>query len=169
MTLAEYKSTHDGEFKQTNLVFLRREGQILLAMKKRGFGAGRWNGAGGKLEPGETFEAAARREVSEELGVEPVELTEVATLKFYWAIAEHVMKNVICVVYECETWTGVPRETEEMAPQWFAEVEIPYCEMWADDEYWLPRVLAGDYIEAELLFGPNDELLDKLVASRPHG
>jgi mutator protein MutT len=167
MTLAEYKSTHNGEFKQTNLVFLRRGEQILLAMKKRGFGAGRWNGAGGKLEAGETFEGAARREVQEEIGVEVGELVEVATLKFYWTIAEHTMKNVICVVYMCDEWTGEPRETEEMSPQWFDIRGIPYPTMWVDDEFWLPQVLAGGYIEAELLFGPNDELLDKLVRARP--
>ena len=166
MTLAEYKSTHNGEFKQTNLVFLRREGQILLAMKKRGFGAGRWNGAGGKLEPGETFKAAARREVREELGVDVGKLTEVATLKFYWTIAEHSMKNVITAVYVCEEWAGEPVETEEMAPQWFDLKDIPYPKMWADDEFWLPQVLAGNYIEAELLFGSEDELLEKLVTVR---
>ena len=166
MTLAEYKSTHNGEFKQTNLVFLRREGQILLAMKKRGFGAGRWNGAGGKLEPGETFESAARRETREEIGVAPKGLTEVATLKFYWTVDVHDMKNVITVVYVCDEWEGEPVETEEMAPQWFDVAEIPYAQMWSDDEHWLPRVLAGEYVEAEMLFGPNDELLDKLVTVR---
>lgn len=169
MTLAEYKSTHNGEYKQTNLVFLRREGQLLLAMKKRGFGAGRWNGAGGKLEAGETFEGAARRETFEELGVTVESLEEVATLKFYWTIAEHAMKNVVCVVYVCDSWAGEPVETEEMAPQWFDEPEIPYGQMWDDDKFWLPQVLAGEYVEAELLFGPDDELLDKLIAVRARG
>ena len=40
--------------KLVTLLFLRRDGQILLAMKKRGFGEGKWNGVGGKVEPGET-------------------------------------------------------------------------------------------------------------------
>lgn len=34
---------------------------VLLGMKKRGFGAGKWNGFGGKVQPGETIEEAARR------------------------------------------------------------------------------------------------------------
>lgn len=45
-----------------------KENQILLAMKKRGFGAGKWNGAGGKINAGETIEEATTREVDEELG-----------------------------------------------------------------------------------------------------
>ncbi len=44
------------------LLFLRKNNHILLAMKKRGFGADRWNGVGGKLEPGETIEQALVRE-----------------------------------------------------------------------------------------------------------
>jgi hypothetical protein len=40
---------------QTTLVLLfNDQGQILLAMKKRGFGVGKWNGAGGKIHEGET-------------------------------------------------------------------------------------------------------------------
>ena len=35
--------------------------RILLGMKKRGFGAGKWNGFGGKLEPGESVQEAAKR------------------------------------------------------------------------------------------------------------
>jgi len=39
--------------------------RILLGMKKRGLGIGKWNGFGGKLEPGESIEAAAARELHE--------------------------------------------------------------------------------------------------------
>jgi len=40
---------------------VRRERAILLGYKKRGFGAGKWNGFGGKVEIGETVEDAAKR------------------------------------------------------------------------------------------------------------
>ena len=55
--------------KLSTLCFLLRDGQILLAMKKRGFGEGKWNGAGGKVNAGETVEHAAVRELREEVGV----------------------------------------------------------------------------------------------------
>ena len=54
--------------KVLTLVFLRREGEVLLGMKKRGFGEGKWNGFGGKVEAGETIVEAAAREVKEECG-----------------------------------------------------------------------------------------------------
>ena len=47
--------------KVLTLVFIRRQGEILLGYKKRGFGAGKWNGFGGKVEAGETIEEAAER------------------------------------------------------------------------------------------------------------
>ncbi|HPQ82811.1 MAG TPA: NUDIX domain-containing protein, partial [Candidatus Saccharimonas sp.] len=53
---------------QTTLVFLQKDGQILLGKKQRGHGKGKWNGAGGKCKPHEWPEAAARREAREELG-----------------------------------------------------------------------------------------------------
>ncbi len=55
--------------KQGTWTALMRDGEILLAMKKRGFGVGKWNGAGGKVTDGETVEAAAIREFQEEIGV----------------------------------------------------------------------------------------------------
>ena len=38
--------------KLLSLVYVRRGTQILLGLKKRGFGQGKWNGFGGKLEEG---------------------------------------------------------------------------------------------------------------------
>jgi len=52
--------------KVLTLVMPRREGRILLGMKKRGFGQGRWNGFGGKVEKGESVAEGAARELLEE-------------------------------------------------------------------------------------------------------
>ncbi len=52
----------------TNLVFILRGDEVLLAMKKRGLGTGKWNGPGGKVKGKETPEEAAIRE-TEEVGL----------------------------------------------------------------------------------------------------
>lgn len=49
--------------KQLTLVFVIEKSRILLGFKKRGFGVGRWNGFGGKVEKQESIEEAAKRRV----------------------------------------------------------------------------------------------------------
>jgi 8-oxo-dGTP pyrophosphatase MutT (NUDIX family) len=53
-------------------VFCRRQqpSEILLGMKKRGFGMNKWNGFGGKVEVNETIPQAAARELQEECGLD---------------------------------------------------------------------------------------------------
>lgn len=125
--------------KHVTLLFLRLDGQILLAMKKRGFGVGKWNGAGGKVEPGETYEQAAVRECQEEIGVTPRSLRKVGELHFFdLPDVEHY-----CHIYTTTEWEGEPHETEEMQPHWFNEMDIPFSEMWPDDRFWMPLMLEG--------------------------
>ena len=50
------------------LVYIIKNNEVLLAMKKRGFGEGKWNGPGGKLHPGEDPIVCAARELEEEIG-----------------------------------------------------------------------------------------------------
>ncbi|MGH7234133.1 MAG: NUDIX domain-containing protein, partial [Candidatus Saccharimonadales bacterium] len=69
---------------RATLLLLLENDRILLAMKRRGFGVGKWNGVGGKLNQGETIEQAAKRECFEEIQVKPKEITEVAILNFYF-------------------------------------------------------------------------------------
>ncbi len=123
------------------LVLVEKEGRLLLGMKKRGFGEGRWNGFGGKLEPGETITEAAVRELFEEVAVEAKELQQVGELTFSFASdSELVLEVHVFLVHEI---FGEPVETEEMKPAWFPYEDIPYRDMWPDDVYWLPLVLKG--------------------------
>ena len=140
--------------RQCNLVFLIKpaEKQILLAMKKRGFGVGKWNGVGGKLKDDETVKQAAIRESKEEIGVDlkNEDLMNVAVIDFYFENKTEFDQQVH--VFFAERWQGDPAESEEMKPQWYAFSELPYDEMWLDDIHWLPRVLGGEKIKAKFVF-----------------
>lgn len=137
---------------QTTLNFLIRDGEVLLAMKKRGFGKDKWNGTGGKLHEGETPEMAIVRETEEEIGVkvEVSAMEKVAVIDFHFV--EKPDWDQQCHVYMTKSWGGEPAETEEMRPQWFPFDAIPYDAMWVDDAYWLPLVLAGKKVKAEFHF-----------------
>lgn len=151
--------------RQATLCFLIKGNQILLAMKKRGFAAGKWNGAGGKPKPEDrSIEETAIRETFEETNVTPKNLKHMATLNFYFE--EKTDWNQQVLVYLTSQWEGVPVETEEMAPKWFDFDEIPYSQMWEDDSLWLPRVLTGKKIIGNFLFDENQKMLEHKITSR---
>jgi mutator protein MutT len=139
------------------LLFPIKDGEILLAMKKRGFGAGRWNGVGGKLDEGETIEQALVRESQEEIGITPTKYTKVAELDFYGGSTDEAW-NMYVHAYLCTEWQGTPEESEEMAPKWFSIADIPYDQMWQDDIYWLPIALGGKALRGKFTFDEEDNL-----------
>lgn len=140
------------------LLFLVKNGQILLAMKKRGFGAGKWNGVGGKIEAGESIEDALVRECQEEIGITPKSWQHMAELDFVqdstsdpWHMYVHA--------YVSNEWEGEPAESEEMRPKWYPVDNIPYDVMWDDDRYWLPKVLDGKRVHGSFTFDEDDKML----------
>ena len=142
------------------LCFIHDDTRILLGMKKRGFGAGKWNGFGGKVEAGETIEDAARRETYEEIGIEVDALAESGTLTFIYPRTEQALD---VSVFRVETFQGEPKETDEMRPTWFPIDAIPFERMWLDDPHWLPIFLAGKRFEGRFVFEDDDTLLEYAV------
>lgn len=135
-----------------------RDDEILLAMKKRGFGEGLWNGAGGKPDKGETIEQAMIRECQEEIGITPTQYEKVAIHTFDMDDTQPFYTDIEAHVYLVTEWQGQPTESEEMAPKWFKKTEIPYDDMWQDDVLWLPLVLRGKKLETTFVFDANDNL-----------
>lgn len=140
------------------LLFLRRDDDILLAMKKRGFGKGHWNGTGGKIEAGETIEEAMIRETEEEIGVTPTQFEKVAEHDFLMDIDTDSPYHLYVHTFVASNWDNEPRETEEMAPQWFKLSDIPFDSMWQDDPIWLPQVLAGNKVVGTYTFTSDNNM-----------
>ncbi|MDR2463270.1 MAG: 8-oxo-dGTP diphosphatase [Verrucomicrobiales bacterium] len=119
------------------LCFIVSGGRILLIHKKRGLGAGKVNGPGGRLEPDETPLSAAIRETREEVGVTPTGLREAGALSFQFCDGY----ALFCTVFRADGMTGELCETDEALPFWSPLAEIPYAQMWADDALWLPLLV----------------------------
>jgi mutator protein MutT len=130
---------------------------ILLGFKKMGFGMGKYNGFGGKVEPGETVERAAVREVEEEVGIQVAEqnLEPVARLAFLYPADPGADK--LAHVFLVADWEGEPVESAEMRPAWFGVGDIPFEQMWQGDVHWLPRVLVGERLVGRFVFGEDNE------------
>lgn len=152
--------------RQATLVFLVRDNEILLAMKKRGFGKGKLNGVGGKPESDETLTEAAIRECEEEIGVKPNVFGEVAVLDFFFPKDKSDWNQQVHA-YLCTEWSGDPVETEEMSPEWYDMNKIPYDRMWVDDRHWLPRVLDGNFVNATFEFDDEENIVRQELHERP--
>eukprot|EP01006_Ploeotia_vitrea_P004321 TRINITY_DN114319_c0_g1_i1.p2 TRINITY_DN114319_c0_g1~~TRINITY_DN114319_c0_g1_i1.p2 ORF type:complete len:195 (-),score=12.21 TRINITY_DN114319_c0_g1_i1:819-1403(-) len=153
--------------------------EVLLGLKKRGFGCGKWNGFGGKVEPGETIAEGAARELKEECGLqcETKDLLPQGYLLFQMADKELFKVHVFCT----RKYSGEVQESEEMQPQWWTVAKgMPFDKMWPDDEFWFPFMFHKDFFYGEFIFAEDDktilgkqvgtaepEPLEKMAASVP--
>jgi len=139
------------------LALIRNECNVLLGMKKRGFGAGRWNGFGGKVDADETILQAAKRELLEESGLTVDELKQAGILKFEFVGEPGIME---VHVFTTNKFEGTPTESEEMRPKWFPISEVPFNDMWPDDILWFPYLLRGQQFSGYFKFKGHTEILD---------
>lgn len=143
----------------TTLGYLIDGERVLLAAKKRDFGEGKWNGFGGKQEEEETIEETLVREAQEEICVTPKKWEKVALLEFDEYYKNERVTEMVHV-YLISTWDGEPSETEEMRPAWFNMNNLPYNNMFPDDIYWHPKVLAGKKMKGFFHYDQQFNILD---------
>lgn len=134
------------------LMFIIRDGEILLIEKKRGIGAGKINGPGGKIDAGESPLECAVRETREELGITALRPVKYGELHF----AMSDIPDILCHVFLARAFEGRPVETDEAKPLWCRLADIPYDRMWKDDIDWLPHLLDGRRFFGRFVFEGDD-------------
>jgi 8-oxo-dGTP diphosphatase/2-hydroxy-dATP diphosphatase len=142
----------------TNLVLIVDDTRILLGKKKRGIGAGRYNGYGGKVDIGETVEESLVREVFEESGLLLTQYEKIGVLQLETPEFENEMH-----IFASDGFSGELRETEEMAPEWFSIEHIPYEEMWQSDPLWYPYFLGGEKFVGKVIFDENHQVIESEI------
>lgn len=159
-----------------SLVLLRdpATSRILLGRKKHGFGEGKLNGFGGKVEPGETLLRCALREMEEESGLalQPADVRHVGFLTFLFAGREGEELHVHVFSAQRSGAGGAlrePAETDEMAPVWVPEASVPFESMWADDVHWFPHLLAGRRFRGVFRFEGHATILGHTLEAVPEG
>ena len=133
---------------QATLLFVRSADRVLLIRKKRGLGAGKINGPGGRLDDGESPLNCAIREVQEELRVTPIGVEARGELAFQFVDGY----ALVVYVFSATGCEGEPQETAEAAPLWCPIDDVPFDEMWADDRLWFPHLLNGEFFRGRFLF-----------------
>ena len=148
--------------KETTLLIIKKEDKILLARKKRGFGLGKWNGIGGKIENKETPSEAMIRETEEEIFTTPIEYKKIGIMHFIEYDKEEKI-HVNMHLYIATKTKGLPKESEEMLPAWFSIEHLPWEEMFEDVKYWLPYLLQEKEIEGYFEYDKNCKLLKYVI------
>lgn len=129
---------------------------VLLGKKREGIGEGNLVAIGGKVDDNETPLETIKRETLEEIGVSVVDVEEYATLHFYFPHKPEWNQTVI--VHICTKWDGDPITTEEIEPEWIAIDEIPFDRMWEDARVYLPILLSGRKLEAEIEYATDNSV-----------
>ncbi|MDD4901470.1 MAG: 8-oxo-dGTP diphosphatase [Patescibacteria group bacterium] len=140
-----------------NLCYLLNDkDEVLLQFKRKGFGQGKWNGPGGKVEQGETVEQSVVREVKEETGLQVKNLRKRAELEFVFDGREEW--NQVVHVFVTNNFKGEIRASDEGELKWFNVKELPFKQMWEDDIYWIKDALAGKFARMRFYFKQNGKL-----------
>lgn len=148
--------------KETTLLIPRKENKILLARKKRGFGLGKLNGIGGKLEKGETPEEAMLRETEEEISIIPRKYEKIGII-YFSGFQEDKPIKVKMHLYITTEWENTPQESEEVIPRWFKIDNLPKEEMFEDINIWLPYLLENKKITGYFSYDKNWNLINQTI------
>jgi len=155
------------------LCFLLRDtgsgAEVLLGLKKTGFGTGKIVGIGGHVEPGESDAEAVVREVWEEVGVVVLQehLDHAGIVEFIFPARPEW--NMSCRLFTTRQWNGEPAESPEITPEWFDVGGLPLARMWQDAEHWLPPALAGETIDVVVVLNEDNETVASVRYPAGHG
>jgi 8-oxo-dGTP diphosphatase len=143
------------------LCFLLREvagtTEVLLGLKRTGFGKGKIVGIGGHVEPGESDGEAAVREVFEETGISVrlEDLTDAGAVHFVFPARPEW--NMSTRLFTARAWHGEPVDSDEILPEWFRADTLPVERMWQDADHWLPVVLEGGKVNVVVTMDADNE------------
>lgn len=126
---------------EATICHIIRGRKLLLKKATRGISVGKWNAPGGKLEPGETPEECARREVLEETGLRVSDLLYHGALTFIMDGGKTL--HTRAHVFSTRHAKGNPQSSVEGPVRWYPLGKLPKAQMWEDDDFWVPLVLRG--------------------------
>lgn len=150
------------EIKRTTLLYVVKDGKVLLGKKLRGFGEGKVNGAGGKVQENESLGEAMLRETKEEFGIIPKNYKQVGNI-LYDEFNGDKKLYFDTAIFVASDYEGEPKTSDEMMPIWYNKNNLPYEDMFGDDIYWLENILNGKRVNARFEFDKDFNIVSKNI------
>jgi 8-oxo-dGTP diphosphatase len=148
-----------------SLCYLQHNGHTLMLHRTKradDIHAGKWNGLGGKFEPGESPEECVRREVHEESGLE-IRHPHLRGLLMFPAFKGN---DWYVFVFTAREFSGELQENEEGYLKWIPDAELESLPLWPSDHIFLPWIRQGRFFSARFVYAGN-EMRDYNVAFHP--
>ncbi len=145
------------------LVYVQKDDKTLMILPgphKHDLYKGKWNGLGGKLDPEETPEQCAIREVKEESGLKPAKLKLAGILTFPKVDREN---NWYTFVYTCSEFTGRLKESTEGKLKWCQTDKLLELNLWEGDYIFLPWIFERKLFSAKFIYDEGKLLSHEVV------
>ena len=120
------------------LCYIKQDGKTLMLFrnkKENDYHEGKWNGLGGKFEPGETPEMCAQREIFEESGLTVGKLVLKGMIQFPLFDGE---KDWFVFCFNAFDCTGDLIDSEEGSLSWIPDADIKKLNLWEGDKIFIP-------------------------------
>lgn len=138
--------------KLATLCYVRRDSQTLMVhriKKANDMHQGKWNGLGGKLEPGETPEECAIREIREESGLVITDPLLKGVLTFP-AFAND--EDWYAFVFVARQFTGELIDSPEGRLAWIEDVDLSSLNLWEGDRIFLPWLEKPGFFSGKFVY-----------------
>jgi len=117
-----------------------RDGKVLICRRREGLkNAGKWEFPGGKVNVGEAFESALKREIKEELGADINIGRKIAHLKF-------VESGYSLLGYECKALSSISCSTDHDRLEWVEKLKLLKFDLLNGDKIMIEDLLTQGYL-----------------------
>jgi 8-oxo-dGTP diphosphatase len=138
--------------KLATLCYLKKDGQTLMIhriKKANDMHQGKWNGLGGKLEPGETPEACAIREIREESGL----IAANSLLKGFLTFPNFANdEDWYAFVFVVTQFSGQLIDSREGVLRWIDDDRLLDLELWEGDRIFLPWLERPGFFSGKFVY-----------------
>jgi 8-oxo-dGTP diphosphatase len=152
--------------KLATLCYVRDQGKTLMVhriKKENDIHLGKWNGLGGKLEPGETPEECAAREIFEESGLVVRRMNFKGMLTFPGFSND---EDWYAFVFVIDEYDGTLAESPEGTLHWVVDEDVPGLNLWEGDRFFLPWLDKPGFFSGKFTYVDN-RLVDHYIVGYP--